>query len=375
MKRDYYEVLAVSREASQQEIKSSYRKLAVRYHPDKNPGDQEAEAKFKEAAEAYAVLSDQEKRARYDQFGHQGVPGAGGAGFDPSTFADFSDILGDMFGLGDLFGGGRRRSRGGGSRGADLRYDLRLSFEEAAFGTEKQLRIPRLENCETCKGSGAADGSKPVTCSACAGHGQVRYTQGFFTVARPCPQCKGEGRTISSPCAKCGGDGRKEQQRKLDVKIPAGVDTGARLRLTGEGEHGRRGGGAGDLYVVMVVEDHETFQRDGFDVLSELSVPYTQAVLGASVEVETLHGGVQLDIPSGTSPGKVFRLKNQGIDRLGRNGKGDHIVRLDIAVPQPSSLPQEELDLLRQLAKLQGTSVKEGVFEKVKKKVKKEIFG
>ncbi len=378
MKRDYYEVLGIPRDSDQQKIKSAYRKLAVRYHPDKNPGDQEAEAKFKEAAEAYSVLSEPEKRSRYDQFGHQGVQGAGGGGgFDPSIFADFSDILGDMFGLGDVFGG-RRRGRGGAGRGADLRYDLKLSFEEAAFGVTKKLRIPRLEACKSCSGSGAAAGSRPVSCSACGGHGQVRFTQGFFTVARPCPQCKGEGQTLSNPCPKCSGEGRLEHERSLDVTIPAGVDTGARLRLTGEGEQGRRGGTTGDLYVVLLVQEHESFQRDGFDVLSEQGLTYTQAVLGSTVKVETLHGSVDLDIPQGTSPGKIFRLKGKGIDHLGRGGRGgrgDHILRVEVDVPHPSSLAQDQLDLLRELAKIEGKKVKEGVFEKVKKKVKKEIFG
>lgn len=375
-KRDYYEILGVSRDAGDRDIKSAYRKLAVRYHPDKNPGDAEAEAKFKEAAEAYAVLSDGDKRQRYDRFGHQGVAGAGAGGFDPSVFSDFSDILGDIFGFGDAFGGGRRRGRSGMTRGADLRYDLQISFEEAAFGTNAKLRIPRLETCDRCSGSGAALGSQPTTCSACGGHGQVRFSQGFFTVARTCPQCNGEGRTVSDPCKICSGEGRVEQERSLDVKIPAGVDNGARLRLTGEGEHGRRGGPAGDLYVVIRVQEHETFQRDGFDVLGAVPLSYSQVVLGTKVSIPTLHGEVDLEVPGGTPHGKIFRFRNKGIDRLGRGGRGDHIVQVEVAVPDPGSLDEERTTLLRRLAELDGEVIKEeGVFSKVKKKVKKEIFG
>ena len=255
--RDYYEILSVSRDATGAEIKSAYRQLAVRYHPDRNPGDAEAEERFKEAAEAYAVLSDADKRSRFDRFGHAGLGGAAGgaAGFDPAIFADFSDILGDFFG----FGGGRRRGGGGRAprRGADLRYDLVISFEEAAFGSEETLRIPRLETCPDCKGGGSADGKQPRVCSACGGHGQVRYSQGFFTVARTCPQCHGEGTVVADPCRNCRGEGRVERERSIQVTIPAGVDSGSRLRLTGEGEHGRFGGPAGDLYVVIAVEPHD----------------------------------------------------------------------------------------------------------------------
>lgn len=372
--QDYYEVLGVPRDADAAAIKSAYRKMAIQYHPDKNPGDAEAEARFKAAAEAYAVLSDPQKRQRYDRFGHQGVSG-GAAGFDPSVFSDFSDILGDIFGFGDLFGGGRRRGgRGGASRGADLRYDLKMSFEEAAFGTETQLRIPRLERCASCSGNGVAPGSRPVTCNTCGGHGQVRFSQGFFTVARTCPECHGEGRIIKDPCKTCHGEGLVEQQRRLEVKIPAGVDTGARLRLAGEGEHGRQGGPAGDLYVVIRVEPHETFEREGADVLGPVPVSYSQAVLGATVEVPTLHGPATIDVPPGTPHGKIFRLKHKGIERLGGHGKGDHVAHLVLEVPDPKRLDDEQVELLRKLAELEGRPVREGVFEKVKK-VGKEIFG
>lgn len=363
-KRDYYEVLGVGKSVSQQEIKSAYRKIAVRDHPDKNPGDKEAEERFKEAAEAYAVLSDTDKRARYDRFGHQGVSGAGAGGFDPTIFADFSDILGDLFG----FGGAGRRGPSGMTRGADLRYDLTLTFEEAAFGTETTLRIPRLESCPKCSGSGSANGAPPVVCQACGGRGQVRFTQGFFTVARTCPQCQGEGRVISDPCTECRGEGRVEEERSITVKIPAGVDTGARLRLAGEGEHGRRGGPPGDLYVVLQVRPHKQFRRDGSTVLSRATISYPQAVLGSSIEVDTLHGKSTLDIPAGTQHGRDFRLRGQGIPRLDGAGKGDHVVSIEVEVPQPRDLSPEELQILRRLAELGGHPVKEekGVIERVK---------
>jgi len=367
-KRDYYEVLAIARNAGQQEIKSAYRKIAVRDHPDKNPGDKEAEERFKEAAEAYAVLSDADKRARYDRFGHQGVSGAGAGGFDPTIFADFSDILGDIFG----FGGGRRGGSAGMSRGADLRYDLTLTFEEAAFGAETTLRIPRLETCPRCAGSGSADGAPPAVCSACGGRGQVRFTQGFFTVARTCPQCQGEGRVVANPCPECRGEGRVERERSVTVKIPAGVDTGARLRLSGEGEHGRRGGPPGDLYVVLQVRPHKHFRRDGTTVLSRMSVSYVQAVLGTTIEVETLHGRTPLDVPAGSPHGRDFRLRGQGIDRLDGSGRGDHVVTMEVEVPNPRDLSAEEIQLLRRLAELGGYPVKD---EKTVLDRVKNLFG
>ncbi len=367
-KRDYYEVLGVARDADGQQIKSAYRKLAVQYHPDKNAGDKSAEEKFKEAAEAYAVLTDPDKRARYDRFGHQGVGGAGG--FDPTIFAGFEDIfgnLGDLFGFGGSRGGGRRPTRG-----ADLRYDLKLEFEEAAFGTAKTLTIPRLERCEECRGSGSAGGTAPKTCSACGGRGQVRYSQGFFTVARTCPQCSGEGVVITDPCPQCRGEGQVERRHDIEVKIPAGVETGSRLRLAGEGEHGRFGGPPGDLYVVLAVKQHARFQREGGDVFSELELTYAQAVLGATVETQTLHGAERIEVPPGTQPGHQFRLKGKGIQRLDRAGKGDHVVRARLLVPRPRDLSAEQVDLLRQLAESEGSEVREdrGVLGKVK-----DLFG
>lgn len=372
-KRDYYEVLGVARDASAQEIKKAYRRLAVKYHPDRNPDDKEAEERFKEAAEAYAVLSDDGKRQRYDRFGHQGVGGASGSpfsgGFDPNTFGDFADILSEMFGFGaGAAGGGRGRGRGP-SRGADLRYDLSLSFEEAAFGTTESLRIPRLEACEECDGSGSEGGKPPETCSACRGRGQVGYRQGFLTVARTCPQCGGSGTQISDPCARCRGDGRVETERSIEVTIPAGVDHGSRLRLTGEGEHGRRGGPAGDLYVVISVEPHERFVREGATVLSEETVGFPQVVLGATVEVETLHGPASLEIPPGTPPGHEFRLRGKGIPRVNGSGRGDHLVRVKVDVPHPRDLSDDEVELLRQLAEAGSYPVREKVIDRVKKKV------
>jgi molecular chaperone DnaJ len=365
--RDYYDTLGLDRGASQQEIKSAYRKLAVRFHPDRNPGDQEAEARFKEAAEAYAVLSDPEKRARYDRFGHRGVTGgAGFGGFDPDIFGDFADILGDFFGF------GARRSRQAGQPGADLRYELRITLEEAAFGIEKTLRIPRLESCETCSGSGAAEGTEPAVCNSCGGSGQVQFSQGFFTVARPCPTCRGEGRVISDPCAACRGEGRVEQARQIEVTIPSGVDSGSRLRLRGEGEHGRRGGRAGDLYIDLVVEEHDLFRRQGPHTLARVGISYTQAVLGTTVEVPTLHGPVTLDVPPGTAHGTEFRLPGKGVPRLGDRGKGDHLVLTVIDVPDPRRLDEEHLELLRGLAEKEGKEVRED--KKVLDRVR-DLFG
>ena len=367
-KRDYYEVLGVARDAELKAIKSAYRKMAVRYHPDRNQGDSEAEAKFKEAAEAYAVLSDQEKRARYDRFGHAATQGAGG--FDPTTFSDFSDILGDLFGIGDLFG----RRRGGGARGipgADLRYDLPLTFEEAAFGTEAKLRFKRLESCGTCNGSGSKDGDLQQ-CATCGGAGQVRYQQGFFAVARPCPQCRGEGRIVTDPCDDCSGEGRLETECELEVTVPSGVHDGISLRLRGEGEHGRRGGPSGDLDVVLHVADHERLTREGGDVHESVRFGYPQLVLGTKADIETLHGPEALKIPAGTKPGATFRLRGKGIDHLRRDGRGDHVVTVEVHIPKPRELSDEQMAILAKQAELDGQLVTEhkGVLDKFK-----SIFG
>lgn len=366
-KRDYYEVLGVGRDASEQDIKGAYRKLAVKYHPDRNPNDTSAEEKFKEAAEAYAVLSDAEKRARYDRFGHAGAEGGFG-GFDPSVFSDFSDILGEFFGFGDLFGG-RRRGGGRGIPGGDLRYDLKLSFEEAAFGRETTIRIPRLEACERCGGSG---GTLSV-CAMCRGQGRVRDVQGgFFSIVRPCPQCRGEGQMVSDPCKACHGEGRIEKRKELEVTIPPGVDNGLRLRLRGEGEHGKRGGPPGDLDVVLFVEPHERLTRDGADVHEKVELSYAQLVLGTEVEIETLHGKETVKIAAGTAVGHEIRLRNKGIQRLNGPGRGDHRIHVDLRVPALKELDEERLILLRRLAELEGDQVNEpkGILDKVK-----ELFG
>ena len=349
-KRDFYDVLGVTRTASEQDIKSAYRKLALQYHPDRNPGDKAAEERFKEAAEAYAVLADADKRARYDRFGHAGVAGAsGGGGVDPTIFADFQDIfggLGDIFGFGDIFGGGRRR--GGPQRGADLRYDMEIPFEQSAHGAETTIQIPRHEPCETCQGSGAAAGSAPTTCPQCRGAGQLRYQQGFFTVARTCGQCRGTGKVIAKPCATCRGQGTTEQQRKLTVKIPAGISSGQRLRLTGEGEAGTQGGPHGDLYVVVHVRDHEFFHRDGNDLHCEIPLSITTLALGGDITVPGIDGNETVKVPEGTQTGATFRLKGRGMPDVGGRGKGDLLVTVQAVTPR--KLTREQRKLLEQLA-------------------------
>ena len=341
-KRDYYEVLDVARSASDSEVKSAYRKLALQYHPDRNPGDIAAEEKFKEAAEAYAILADAQKRSRYDQFGHAGVTGAAGRpDVDPTIFADFGDIFGGFGGFGDIFGGGRRR--GGPSRGADLRYDLTIPFEEAATGTETTLQIPRVEVCEKCGGSKSEPGEKPETCPQCAGRGQVRYQQGFLTVARTCGQCRGDGTIIKNPCTACHGQGGIEQSRKLTVKIPAGIATGQRLRLYGEGEHGAAGGPTGDLYVVIRVEDHPFFHREGDDLWCEVPVSYPTLALGGTITIPTLDAEVSLNVPKGTQPESRFRVRGKGMPRVSGRGHGDLFVSVQAEVPTKLSREQKEL--------------------------------
>ncbi len=356
-KRDYYEVLGVPRDADAKAVKSAYRRLAVQYHPDKNPGDVAAEARFKEAAEAYAVLADPARRAQYDRFGHRGLGGQPG-GFDPETFGDFADILGEFFGFGfgDPFGAGGRRQ--GPRPGSDLRYQLTLTLEQAAFGIDKELEIPRLETCESCQGSGGRDGAAPVPCTACGGRGQVRVTQGFFSLVRPCPQCGGEGATVPDPCPTCAGRGQLEQRRRVSVRIPAGVDTGTRLRRVGEGEHGRRGGPPGDLYVDLEVLPDERFERQGADVLSVVEVSFPEAVLGTTIDVPTLHGDTPLEVPPGTQHGDRFRLRRKGIPRLDGRGQGDHIAAVRVTVPHPRDLDEERVEVLVRWAELEGRRVK-----------------
>jgi molecular chaperone DnaJ len=379
-KRDYYEVLGVARTATEIEIKSAYRKLALKYHPDRNPGDKSAEEKFKEAAEAYAVLADTDKRHMYDRFGHAGLGGAATGGFDPTVFTGFEDILGglgDIFGIGEMFGGQRRR--GGPQRGADLRYDLEISFDESAKGVETTIQIPRNETCETCKGSGAAPGSKPQTCPQCHGRGQLRYQQGFFTVARTCGQCRGTGSIISTPCTACRGSGRIQQQRKLTVKIPAGIASGQRLRLSSEGESGAGGGPSGDLYVVVHVQEHPFFHRDGNDLFCEIPLNYPTLALGGEISIPTLEGGDTFKIPEGTQSGATFRLRGRGMpDVVSGRGRGDLLVTVKVATPK--KLTKDQRKLLEQLAetmpkeKFEPTPREEhderGIFDRVK-----DIFG
>ena len=352
-KRDYYEVLGVSRTAAESELKSAYRKLAMQYHPDRNPGDRTAEEKFKEAAEAYAVLCDAEKRSLYDRFGHRGVSSAaGGPGFDPSVFSefgDFSEILGSMFGFGDLFGGGARR-RGGPQRGADLRYDLEISFEEAASGAETTIQIPRHEKCDTCKGSGAAPGSSPSTCPQCRGQGQVRFQQGFFTVSRTCPQCRGAGRIVTKPCQGCRGAGVVTRERKITVKVPMGIATGQQLRLQGEGEAGSMGGPPGHLYVVVHVQEHEFFRRDGVNLFCEVPVNFTTLALGGEVLVPTLDGSESVKVPEGTQTGTTLRLKGKGMPDVNGHGRGDLFATVQVQTPK--RLTREQRHLLEQLSDL-----------------------
>ena len=379
-KRDYYEVLEVTRAASEQEIKSAYRKLAFQHHPDRNPGKKDSEEKFKEAAEAYAVLADADKRRLYDKFGHAGLGGAGAGGFDPTVFNGFEDILGglgDMFGFGDMFGGGGARRRGP-QRGADLRYDLEITFEEAATGTETSVQIPRQEACETCKGTGSAEGSKPTTCAQCQGRGQIRIQQGPFMLARTCGYCRGTGSVISKPCATCRGAGRVEKERKLTVRVPAGIATGQRLRLSGEGEAGPAGGPAGDLYVVIHVQEHSFFQRDGNDLYCEIPVHFPTVALGGEITIPTLDGTEPFKVPEGTESGSTFRVRGKGMPDVSGRGRGDLLVTVKVVTP--AKLTKDQKKLLQQLAaslpaeKFAPTPLSDqedkGLFDKVK-----DIFG
>jgi molecular chaperone DnaJ len=352
-KRDYYQVLGVSRDAENGALKSAYRKLAMQFHPDRNPGNPEAAERFKEASEAYAVLSDPEKRARYERFGHAGVSpgaGAGGFGFDPSVFADFSDLFGELFGFGS---GGGPASRA--AAGSDLVYRIEISFREAAFGAEAPLHISRMEVCGTCSGLGAAPGTRPRPCAACGGRGRQRFSQGFLSVTRPCRECRGEGSVIETPCSDCRGEGRKRASAKLDIRIPSGVETGSRLRLAGEGDAGVAGGPAGDLYVVLTVTDDEVFDREGDDVVLRLDLPFPTLVLGGEVEIPTLEEPEKISIAAGTPAGSEIRLRGRGIGRLGRRGRGDLVIRTGVQVPTSPSAKEKEL--LRQYGELIGAPV------------------
>jgi len=372
-KRDYYEVLGVGRQASEEEIKKAYRRAALRWHPDRNPDNkQEAEERFKEVTEAYGVLIDPQKRAAYDHYGHAGVGAQPFMGFDQSIFADFADIFGDFFSFEELFGlgGGRRRTRA--RRGADLRYDLEISFEEAARGLATKIKIPRTETCPVCQGSGARKGTGPTPCTACHGRGQLRYQQGFFTLSRTCPQCQGTGQVIRDPCPECHGEGHARRERTLEVRIPAGVDTGTRLRIAGEGEPGSQGGRRGDLYVVLRVKEHPFFERRESHLYCSIPISFPQAALGGEISVPTLDGYEKLKIPESTQSGTIFRLRGKGFPNLNGGGRGDLFVELQVSIPK--KLTREQRRLIEQLGQSLPSEnrplEKSSLFDRVK-----DIFG
>ena len=375
--RDYYEILGVARNAGEQDVKSAYRKLALKYHPDRNPGDRAAEERFKEAAEAYAVLGDPEKRARYDRFGHAGVAGSagpGGPGFNPDIFADFSDILGDFFGFGG-FGGARRA---GPARGADLRFDLEISFDESYRGVETTIQIPREEACDACKGSGAAPGTSRETCPQCRGTGQLRYQQGFLVVARTCGQCGGAGQIVRQPCTACRGTGRVARERRVTVKIPAGIADGQRLRLHGEGEHGAAGGPTGDLYVVVHVRPHELFHRDGDDLFVDVPLPFPLMAMGGSFKLDTPAGAIDVDVSAGTASGTLLPFRGKGMPSVSGRGRGTLFVRVNVDVPRKLTKDQKKIveDLRKSMPadKIEPRKIEDSrerpFFEKVK-----DLFG
>jgi molecular chaperone DnaJ len=373
-KVDYYEVLSVSRDANDQELKTSYRKLAMQYHPDRNPDDATAEEKFKECSEAYQVLSDPEKRAAYDRYGHTAFQNGGGGGnpFTGGGFGgaqDLGDIFGDLFGEMFNMGGGNRRATRQ-QRGRDLKFDMKLEFEEAVFGVEREITIRRAEACEDCRGTGSAAGKQPETCQQCGGRGQIRSQQGFFSVARTCPICSGTGSVIRTPCTTCKGDSRVTREHKILVKVPAGVETDTRIRYSGEGEAGRFGGPAGDFYVVLDVKAHKFFERDGDDLHCVIPISFPQAALGTDLELETLDGVETIKVPEGTQSGREIKLRGKGVPHLNSHGKGDLIV--EVRVQTPSKLTKQQKDLLKQLSEtisVENTPASRGIFDKVK-----EIF-
>jgi molecular chaperone DnaJ len=364
-KVDYYEVLGVSRGASDQELKSAYRKLAMQHHPDRNPDNPEAEDQFKLASEAYQVLSDPEKRAVYDRYGHAGLSGA--SGFDPSGFSgqDIGDIFGDIFG--EMFNMGASRGATRAQKGRDLRADISLTFEESVFGKQTEIKIRRMEACSTCRGTGAAAGRGPTACAQCGGRGQVRYQQGFFSVARACGACGGTGSVIVEPCKDCRGDGRQPKEHTINVTVPAGIEDGMRIRYQGEGDAGRSGGPTGDLYVVVSVHQHPFFEREGNDLHYVIPISFPQAALGAELPIPTLEGEVKLKIPEGTQSGRQFRLRNKGVPVLNDHGRGDLIVH--VAVQIPTKLNKIQKELLRQLGEtitVENTPSSRTLFSRVK---------
>ncbi len=372
-KRDYYEVLGVERSATAEEIKKAYRKLAVKFHPDKNPGDKDAEEKFKELSQAYEALSDPQKRAAYDQYGHaafdprkRGFGGASGGGFhDP--FEIFREVFGGGGSIFDDLFGGERRDPSGAQRGSDLRYDMEISFLDAALGCEKEISVNKLEQCDACSGSGAESGSGVKNCSTCGGRGQVIMSRGIFSIAQTCPRCEGRGKVIEKPCKKCHGAGRAEKGSKIKIRIPAGVDSGSRLRSSGNGEAGLRGGPPGDLYVVLHVQPHDIFERDGDDLVCEVPISFVQAALGAEIEVPTLTGKAQIRIPAGTQSGTIFRLKGKGVKNVQGYGQGDLHVRVVVEVPADlNSAQRQKLQEFAELCDENVNPISKSFFEKAK---------
>ncbi len=368
-KTDYYEVLKVSREASDQELKAAYRKLAMQYHPDRNPGDAAAEERFKECSEAYQVLSDADKRAAYDRYGHAGVGGAGPQGNPFAGAQDIGDIFGDIFG--EMFSGAGQQRRGSrAQRGRDLRFDQTIEFADAVFGKDVEVSVKRMEPCDDCSGTGTRSSKGPQTCQQCGGRGQVRYQQGFFSVARTCSVCNGTGQLIIDPCATCRGDGRTERMHSIQVSIPAGVEEGTRIRYQGGGDAGRFGGPAGDLYIVLSVKPHDYFERDGNDLHCVVPISFTQAALGDEIGIATLEGESKIKIPEGVQSGKEFRLRSKGVPYLNERGRGDLIV--EVAVQTPTKLSKQQKDLIRQFGEsvtVENTPTSRSLFAKVK-----EIF-
>lgn len=374
-KRDYYETLGISRSATSDEIKKAYRQMALKFHPDRNPGNKESEERFKEAAEAYSILIDPEKRSIYDRLGHDGLRGegfSGFTGFNSSIFEDFEDILGNFFsfGFGDIFGTRQRARSYYPQRGRDLVLEYEVNLEEAAFGVEKDINLNRVELCSICHGSKMKPGTEKSVCRTCQGKGQVRYQQGFFVVSRTCTACGGTGEIITSPCLECRGSGKIKQKKKLKIKIPAGVDEGTKLRIEGEGEAGDQGKPRGDLYVIIRVKKHDFFGRNGDNLYCEIQIPFTQAALGTTVEIPTLDGNERLNIPTETQPGEVFRMKGCGIKSLYSNKKGDLFVKINVETPK--NLSKEEKTLLQQLARLRGEEFKSPT--RKSKKKGKNIF-